>query len=76
LANDQAADVAASLEDTRVARLVLVHVSRTNNTPERALASALSRVRRLPVEVLPQGESRRIECPSGSRRPEQLRWSF
>ena len=37
LANDQTADLARSLEDTRVSRLVLVHLSRTNNSPERAL---------------------------------------
>ncbi len=61
LANEQTADLAASLEDTRVSRLVLVHLSRTNNTPERAREIVASRVRRLALEVLPHGEVRRFD---------------
>jgi len=78
LANDQAGDLAASLEDTRVARLVLVHLSRTNNTPERALDAVASRLRRLPVEALPHGEPRRLDVEAGSRfRPaHQLVFAF
>lgn len=71
LANDQAADVAASLEDTRVSKLVLAHLSRTNNTPARALDVVGSRVRRLAVEVLAHGEPRRLEVErdGGAREP-------
>jgi phosphoribosyl 1,2-cyclic phosphodiesterase len=61
LANEQAADVAASLESTRVARLVLLHLSRANNTPERALEVVGSRLRRLPVEALAHGMPRRFD---------------
>jgi phosphoribosyl 1,2-cyclic phosphodiesterase len=66
LANEQAAELAASLEDTRVSRLVLVHLSRTNNTPERAHDVVASRARRLCLEVLPHGGSRRFEVGAGS----------
>jgi phosphoribosyl 1,2-cyclic phosphodiesterase len=84
LANEQAAEVAASLEDTRVSRLVLVHISRTNNTPERAQAVVMSRVRRLPIEALAQGESKRFEVVENvtgnagklCRRAEQLALPF
>ncbi|MDP9152009.1 MAG: MBL fold metallo-hydrolase, partial [Myxococcota bacterium] len=55
LANEQAAEVAKALEDTRVGRLVLVHLSRTNNTPERAHATVATRAHRLPVEALEHG---------------------
>ncbi len=78
LSNDQAASVAAALEDTRVSRLVLVHLSRTNNTPERALSVVSSRVRRLPVEVLPHGLPRLLEVAGGAglRGAEQLALGF
>jgi phosphoribosyl 1,2-cyclic phosphodiesterase len=81
LGNDQTARVAASLEDTRVSRLVLAHISRTNNSPERALGAVGSAVRRLFVEALPHGESRRFDAnapPAGApaRRPEQLTLGF
>jgi phosphoribosyl 1,2-cyclic phosphodiesterase len=55
LANDQAAEIARELEDSRVGRLVLIHLSRANNTPERALEVVASAVRRLAVEALPHG---------------------
>jgi phosphoribosyl 1,2-cyclic phosphodiesterase len=78
LANDQAADLARSLEDTRVARLVLVHLSRTNNEPERALDAVASRLRRLPVEALPHAEPRRYDVTPGhwSAAAEQLGLAF
>ena len=66
LTNEQAGDVAAALEDTRVAHLVLVHLSRTNNTPERAQGVVASRVRRLTVETLPNGEPRRFDVRRGT----------
>ena len=78
LANEQAAALAASLEDTRVSRLVLAHLSRTNNSPERALAAVASRLRRLPVEALVHGEPRRLDVPENARlgHAEQLGFAF
>jgi phosphoribosyl 1,2-cyclic phosphodiesterase len=78
LANAQAADLAAALEDTRVSRLVLAHLSRTNNTPDRALSTVTSRLRRLPVEALLQGESRRLDVTDARRlaHAEQLGFAF
>ena len=65
LANEQTAELARSLEDTRVARLVLVHLSRTNNTPERALEVVSSRAHRLKVEALPHGRPHRFDVAAG-----------
>jgi phosphoribosyl 1,2-cyclic phosphodiesterase len=78
LANQQTADLAASLEDTRVSHLVLSHISRTNNTPERALATVASRLRRLPIDVMPHGEPRRLDVRGARRmvRAEQLGFGF
>lgn len=76
LANEQAAELAASLENTRVSRLVLVHISRTNNTPDRALDIVASRVHRIRLDVLPQGGSRRFDVSAGKRRAEQLAFGF
>jgi phosphoribosyl 1,2-cyclic phosphodiesterase len=78
LANAQAADLASGLEDTRVSRLVLAHLSRTNNTPDRALSTVSSRLRRLPVEALLQGESRRFDVTDSRRlaHAEQLGLAF
>jgi phosphoribosyl 1,2-cyclic phosphodiesterase len=78
LANEDAAAVAASLDSMRIARLVLVHLSRTNNTPERALAVVSARVKRLPVEVLPHGVPRLFEVVAGTgpRAFEQLALGF
>jgi phosphoribosyl 1,2-cyclic phosphodiesterase len=66
LGNEQAADVARALEDTRVSQLVLVHLSRSNNEPRRALEVVSSRLRRLPVEALPHGEPRRYDVEPGA----------
>jgi phosphoribosyl 1,2-cyclic phosphodiesterase len=78
LANEQTADLAASFEDSRVSRLVLVHLSRTNNTPGRAHEVVASRVRRLAVEVLPNGEPRRFAVGRSLRETpgEQLGFGF
>jgi phosphoribosyl 1,2-cyclic phosphodiesterase len=61
LANEQAAAVARSLENTRVARVVLVHLSRANNVPQRALDVVASAAHRVPIEVVPHGEPRAFE---------------
>jgi phosphoribosyl 1,2-cyclic phosphodiesterase len=74
LANEQTASVARFLDNTRVARLVLVHLSRTNNTPERALDVVASRSRQLAVEALPHGHARRFEVTRGG--PQQLALAF
>jgi phosphoribosyl 1,2-cyclic phosphodiesterase len=65
LANEDAGALAAALEGTRLGRLVLVHLSRTNNSPERALAAVAARVKKLPVEVLPHGVPRLFEVAAG-----------
>lgn len=78
LANDQAADVAAMLEDTRVERLALLHLSRANNTPQRVLDVVSSRIRRLAIEALPHGAARRLEVATGKARrgADQLAFAF
>jgi phosphoribosyl 1,2-cyclic phosphodiesterase len=81
LANEQTAELARSLENTRVARLVLVHLSRTNNSPARALDVVASRAHRLRVEALPHGEPHRFDmAPAGHGRElaaaEQLALGF
>jgi phosphoribosyl 1,2-cyclic phosphodiesterase len=78
LANEQAAELARALEDTRVARLVLVHLSRANNTPERALDVVASRVRRLKVAALPHGVAHVFDVAPGNAlaSAEQLAFAF
>jgi phosphoribosyl 1,2-cyclic phosphodiesterase len=77
LANAQAAELAASLEDTRVSHVVLVHLSQANNTPERAMDSVSSRLRRLSVEVLPHGVPRSLDVRrKPGARAEQLAFGF
>jgi phosphoribosyl 1,2-cyclic phosphodiesterase len=78
LGNDQAGELARSLDDTRVGRVVLVHLSLTNNSPERALDAVISRARRVPVEVLPHAEARRFDVTTGSwsAAAEQLTLAF
>jgi phosphoribosyl 1,2-cyclic phosphodiesterase len=72
LANEQAAQLARSLEDTRVAQLVLIHLSRANNSPERALDVVTSAVRRLPVQAIPHGDPRALDVRSNGAAFEQL----
>jgi phosphoribosyl 1,2-cyclic phosphodiesterase len=67
LSNDQAGELARSLQDTRVSRLVLVHLSRTNNSPARALDVVSSRAHRVSVEALPHGEPRRYDITGGGQ---------
>jgi phosphoribosyl 1,2-cyclic phosphodiesterase len=78
LANEQAADLAVGLQDTRVSRLVLVHLSRANNTPERALEVVASRLRRLRVEALPHGAPHVFDVAPGNAfvSAEQLAFAF
>jgi phosphoribosyl 1,2-cyclic phosphodiesterase len=78
LANEQAAEIARALEDTRVSRLVLVHLSRANNTPERAFDVVASAVRRLGVEALAHGAPRVLDVVSNASTAyaEQLAFGF
>lgn len=78
LANEQAAELARSLEDSRVSRLVLLHLSRVSNTPQRAREVVGSRTRRLIPEVLGHGESRRFDRVEAGSHPyvEQLAFAF
>jgi phosphoribosyl 1,2-cyclic phosphodiesterase len=72
LANQQTADVASRLQETRVSRLVLVHLSQTNNTPERALEVVATRAPRLQVEVLEHGRPGRFDVASCGPRQLEL----
>jgi phosphoribosyl 1,2-cyclic phosphodiesterase len=78
LANEQAAELAVALQDTRVSRLVLVHISRANNTPERALEVVASRLRRLDLDALPQGVAHVFDVAPGNAlaSAEQLAFAF
>jgi phosphoribosyl 1,2-cyclic phosphodiesterase len=78
LSNEQAGELARSLVDTRVQSLVLVHVSRANNSPDRALDVVASRVQRMHLELLPQGQPRRFDVVGGAglRGAEQLSLGF
>jgi phosphoribosyl 1,2-cyclic phosphodiesterase len=53
LSNTQAAELAARLVGSRVARLWLGHLSRSNNTPARALEVVATRAKRIDVDVIP-----------------------
>ena len=55
LSNVQTADLAQKLAGTRLGRMWLGHLSRENNTPERALEVVQGAAKRLDVEVLPHG---------------------
>ena len=68
LANEQTADLARALENTRVQALTLVHISRTNNLVDRALEVVASRAHRLRVEATwPTARRARIEVAGGAR---------
>lgn len=53
LSNAQTAELAARLVGSRLARLWLGHLSRSNNTAARALETVAARARRIDVDVLP-----------------------
>jgi phosphoribosyl 1,2-cyclic phosphodiesterase len=55
LSNTQTAELAARLVGSRLGQLYLGHLSRSNNTPERALETVASAAPRLGVAVLPHG---------------------
>jgi len=84
LSNEQTSQVAAALHGSRLAKLFLGHISRSNNSPERALAVVAPHCRGFEVEAIPHGESRSIDVATlahaVSRRPrgvgQQLALSF
>jgi phosphoribosyl 1,2-cyclic phosphodiesterase len=55
LSNVQTAELAAKLVGSRLGRIYLGHLSRSNNTPERALETVASAAPRMNVSVLPHG---------------------
>ncbi len=55
LSNTQTAELAAKLVGSRLGQLYLGHLSRSNNTPERALETVAEAARRMTVSVLPHG---------------------
>ncbi len=83
LANEQTAELAASVARSRLATLYLRHISRSNNSPDRALEVVRPRCQGLRVEAVPHGASRAIDVPRswrtwGARAPrgEQLALAF
>jgi phosphoribosyl 1,2-cyclic phosphodiesterase len=61
LANEQVADLAGELGACRLGKLYLGHISRSNNSPERALAVVKPRCKDFEVEAVPHGSCRVIE---------------
>ncbi|MBX3188704.1 MAG: MBL fold metallo-hydrolase [Labilithrix sp.] len=55
LSNPQAAELAGRLVGSRLGRIFLGHLSRSNNTPERALETVAAAARGIEVSVLPHG---------------------
>ena len=74
LSNEQTADLAGRLVGTRLARMWLGHLSRSNNTPARALEAVSARARRIDVEVVP--ESAPVAFELRSTKPYQLGLPF
>lgn len=73
LSNRQTAELAVTLRGTRLAKLFLGHISRANNTPERALETVCRRAPGLDVEALANG----VPCLLDVRaRPTQLAFDF
>ena len=58
LANEQTAALAAALEGSRLGKLYLGHISRSNNSPERALSVVRPRCPGLDVQAVPHGAPR------------------
>lgn len=74
LSNAAAAELAARLVGSRLARVWLGHLSRMNNTPARALEVVASRARRIDVEVLPPASP--VALSVRATRPHQLGLPF
>ena len=76
LSNDQTAALVQKLTKTRVARVWLGHLSRSNNSPARALACVRHGVRGVDVQVLEHGIPRLLEIRKSSRAMTQLGFHF
>jgi phosphoribosyl 1,2-cyclic phosphodiesterase len=86
LANEQTADLARALVGSRLGKLYLGHISRSNNTPERATAVVAPRCRGFDLEAVPHGISRAADVvrtgrlrpfsPAHGRLGEQLSLAF
>lgn len=74
LSNEQTAELASRLQGTRLGRLWLCHLSRTNNTPERALAVVGERAGTIAVAAIPHGSSHALDVARA--RPVQLALPF
>jgi phosphoribosyl 1,2-cyclic phosphodiesterase len=74
LSNAQTAELAARLVGSRVARLWLGHLSRSNNTPARALEVVAGRAKRIDVEVIPATSA--VALDVRSTKPHQLGLPF
>ena len=61
LSNRRCAELAERLVGSRLGRLWLGHLSRTNNSPERALETVADKARRIEVGVLPHGVALAID---------------
>ncbi len=65
LANEQTAALAQALAGSRLRCLWLGHLSKVNNTPERALAVVRALAGRLPVDAVEHGEPRVLDIERG-----------
>jgi phosphoribosyl 1,2-cyclic phosphodiesterase len=74
LSNAQAAELALRVSGSRLGRIYLCHLSRENNTPERARDVVASAARRIAVEVLPHGAVCKLDVRRA--RPLQLALPF
>ncbi len=74
LSNTQTAELAARLVGSRIARLWLGHLSRSNNTPARALEVVATRARRIDVDVLPSSSP--VALDVRTTKPHQLGLRF
>lgn len=74
LSNEQTAELAARLVGSRLTRLWLGHLSRSNNTPARALEVVGERARRIDVAVVPGAEP--VALSIRMTRPRQLGLPF
>lgn len=74
LNNDQTAELATRLSGSRLTRLWLGHLSKANNTPERALEVVANRAKGIDVEVLPHGHVCALDIRR--KRPAQLALPF
>jgi hypothetical protein len=76
LANDQTAALVARLQRSRLGRVYLGHLSRSNNTPDRALEVVRTRAGSLPVEVIPHAVPRAFTVEAGRPHLRQLALPF